>query len=53
VAFLLTLLRRGLDARPENRFATMPELLGRLEAALRARAAAWLDTHRGSRRAHT
>jgi serine/threonine protein kinase len=32
---LLTLLRRGLDARPENRFATMPELLGRLEAALR------------------
>jgi tetratricopeptide (TPR) repeat protein/predicted Ser/Thr protein kinase len=32
---LLTLLRRGLDIRPENRFATMPELLGRLEAALR------------------
>jgi len=32
---LLSLLRRGLDARPENRFATMPELLGRLEAALR------------------
>jgi len=32
---LLALLRRGLDARPENRFATMPELLGRLEAALR------------------
>lgn len=32
---LLTLLRRGLDARPENRFATMPELLTRLEAALR------------------
>ena len=30
---LLTLLRQGLDARPENRFATMPELLGRLEAA--------------------
>jgi tetratricopeptide (TPR) repeat protein len=32
---LLALLRRGLDARPENRFAAMPELLGRLEAALR------------------
>lgn len=32
---LLTLLRRGLDAWPENRFATMPELLGKLEAALR------------------
>jgi serine/threonine protein kinase len=32
---LLALLRRGLDARPGNRFATMPELLGRLEAALR------------------
>ena len=32
---LLALLRRGLDARPESRFATMPELLGKLEAALR------------------
>lgn len=32
---LLALLRRGLDARPENRFTTMPELLGRLEAAAR------------------
>ncbi len=31
---LLALLRRGLDARPESRFATMAELLGRLEAAL-------------------
>ena len=32
---LLALLRRGLDADPENRFATMSELLGRLEAILR------------------
>lgn len=32
---LLALLRRGLDALPEKRFATMPELLEKLEAALR------------------
>ncbi|MES1240655.1 MAG: serine/threonine-protein kinase [Acidobacteriota bacterium] len=32
---LLALLRRGLDVRPESRFATMSELLGRLEALQR------------------
>jgi hypothetical protein len=32
---LLALLRRGLDVRPESRFGSMPELLGRLERALR------------------
>ncbi len=32
---LLALLRRGLDAEPENRLATMPELLDRLERILR------------------
>lgn len=32
---LLALLRRGLDPRPESRFGSMPELLDRLEGALR------------------